>query len=131
MFAWKGETLEEYWWCTEQLFLFRDEAGNTVGPNMILDDGGDATLLVLLGARAEKDPTVLDNPQNEEEHALYGSIKKLLAAGLIEESAERSDPKFDDERRRYYRLTGDGSKVLASEADRTQFEGRAPVVRHG
>src|SRR3954453_20619236 len=43
VFAWKGETLPEYWWATEKLFEFRDEAGEVVGPNMILDDGGDAT----------------------------------------------------------------------------------------
>src|SRR3954462_642437 len=64
VFAWKGETLEEDWWCTEQLFLFRDEAGNTVGPNMILDDGGDATLLVHKGVEFEKTgvvPTVEDD----------------------------------------------------------------------
>jgi DNA-binding PadR family transcriptional regulator len=60
---------------------------------------------------------------------LYGSIKKLLAAGLIEESAERPDPKLDDERRRYYRLTGDGSKVLASEADRLSRLVRAARAR--
>ncbi|MDN5858915.1 MAG: adenosylhomocysteinase, partial [Pseudonocardia sp.] len=54
VFAWKGETLEEYWWCTEQLFGFRDAAGNPVGPNMILDDGGDATLLVHKGVEFEQ-----------------------------------------------------------------------------
>src|SRR5690606_20767989 len=63
VFAWKGETLEEYWWCTEQLFKFTDESGNVVGPNMILDDGGDATLLVHKGVEFEKTgvvPTVDD-----------------------------------------------------------------------
>ena len=63
VFAWKGETLEEYWWATEQLFLFRDENGEVVGPNMILDDGGDATLLVHKGVEYEKTgvvPTVED-----------------------------------------------------------------------
>src|SRR4051812_16976731 len=63
VFAWKGETLEEYWWCTEQLFKFTDEQGNIVGPNMILDDGGDATLLVHKGVEFEKTgvvPTVDD-----------------------------------------------------------------------
>jgi adenosylhomocysteinase len=54
VFAWKGETLAEYWWCTEQLFTFTDEKGNTVGPNLLLDDGGDATLLVHKGAEFEK-----------------------------------------------------------------------------
>jgi adenosylhomocysteinase len=63
VFAWKGETLEEYWWCTEQVFKFTDDQGNIVGPNMILDDGGDATLLVHKGVEYEKTgvvPTVED-----------------------------------------------------------------------
>src|SRR5215207_11214341 len=51
VFAWKGETLEEYWWCTQRLFEFRNSSGDVVGPNMLLDDGGDATLLVHLGTR--------------------------------------------------------------------------------
>src|SRR5699024_10026923 len=46
VFAWKGESLEDYWWCTSKLFDFGDGAGASRGPNMILDDGGDATLLV-------------------------------------------------------------------------------------
>ena len=54
VFAWKGETLEEYWWATERLFAFTDDEGNTVGPNMILDDGGDATLLVHKGVEFEQ-----------------------------------------------------------------------------
>jgi len=54
VFAWKGESLEEYWWCTEQIFKFTNEQGNIVGPNLILDDGGDATLLVHKGAEFEK-----------------------------------------------------------------------------
>jgi hypothetical protein len=60
VFAWKGETLDEYWWCTEQLFKFTDDAGNVVGPNMILDDGGDATLLVHKGAEFERAGAVPD-----------------------------------------------------------------------
>src|SRR5947199_2779108 len=55
VFAWKGETLEEYWWCTQRLFEFREKGPDgeevVVGPNMLLDDGGDATLLVHLGTR--------------------------------------------------------------------------------
>ena len=54
VFAWKGETLEEYWWCTEQLLEFTDGSGAPVGPNMILDDGGDATLLVHKGVEFER-----------------------------------------------------------------------------
>ncbi|MDP2239730.1 MAG: adenosylhomocysteinase [Burkholderiales bacterium] len=75
VFALKGESLEEYWEYTHRIFEWAD--GGT--PNLILDDGGDATLLVILGSRAEKDPSVIAKPANEEEHALYGAIKKRLA----------------------------------------------------
>jgi adenosylhomocysteinase len=54
VFAWKGETLEEYWWCTDQIFKFTDAKANPIGPNLILDDGGDATMLVHKGAEFEK-----------------------------------------------------------------------------
>ena len=74
VFAHKGETLEEYWDFADRIFDWGD--GNTA--NMILDDGGDATLLVLLGAKSESDPSVLENPSNEEEEALYGTIKRRL-----------------------------------------------------
>ncbi|OOG28612.1 adenosylhomocysteinase [Thioalkalivibrio denitrificans] len=74
VFAYKGETLDEYWDYAHRIFEWHD--GGT--PNMILDDGGDATLLVMLGAKAEKDPSVLDNPGNEEEQALFASIRKRL-----------------------------------------------------
>src|SRR5215212_482828 len=60
VFAWKGETLEEYWWCTEQALNW----GNGLTPNMILDDGGDATMYILNGAKAEKDISILDKPGN-------------------------------------------------------------------
>jgi adenosylhomocysteinase len=76
VFAYKGETLDEYWDYTHKIFEFAD--GN--GPNMILDDGGDATLLVHLGQKAEKDASVLDNPGSEEETCLFNSIKKKLAS---------------------------------------------------
>jgi adenosylhomocysteinase len=74
VFAYKGETLDEYWDYAHRIFEWHD--GGT--PNMILDDGGDATLLVMLGAKAEKDPSVLDNPGNDEERALFAAIKKRL-----------------------------------------------------
>src|SRR5262245_7946597 len=61
VFAYKGESLDEYWEFTHRIFEFGGE-GNASGPNMILDDGGDATLLVHLGKRAEKDSDVLSNP---------------------------------------------------------------------
>ena len=76
VFAHKGETLEEYWEYTHKIMEWPD--GGT--PNMILDDGGDATLLVTLGARAEQDPSVLDNPSSEEEEYLFAAIRKRLAA---------------------------------------------------
>jgi adenosylhomocysteinase len=77
VFACKGESLKEYWEFTHRIFEWAD--GGT--PNMILDDGGDATLLVHLGRRAESDPSVLANPQNEEEEVLYAAIRQRLAAG--------------------------------------------------
>jgi len=75
VFAHKGETLEEYWAYTHRIMEWHD--GGT--PNMILDDGGDATLLVILGSRAESDPSVLDHPASEEERVLYAAIRQRLA----------------------------------------------------
>src|SRR5499427_225567 len=74
VFAVKGETLEEYWEYTHRIFEWAD--GGT--PNMILDDGGDATLLVHLGMQAETAPAVLHHPNNEEEEVLFAAIKKRL-----------------------------------------------------
>jgi adenosylhomocysteinase len=74
VFAFKGETLDEYWEFTHRIL----DWGDGGAPNMILDDGGDATLAVTLGARAEQDPSVLDNPGSEEEVALFKSIRKRL-----------------------------------------------------
>ncbi|TCK20556.1 adenosylhomocysteinase [Pseudonocardia endophytica] len=84
VFAWKGESLEDYWWCTEQLFKFRDENGNVVGPNMILDDGGDATLLVHKGVEFEKTgvvPTVADDDLTvaDEERVVLATLRRSLA----------------------------------------------------
>ena len=75
VFAHKGETLEEYWDFADKIF----EWPNGETANMILDDGGDATLLVLLGSRAEDDPSLIANPKNEEEEELYKVIKRRLA----------------------------------------------------
>jgi adenosylhomocysteinase len=75
VFAYKGESLTEYWDFTHRIFEFGGR-----GPNMILDDGGDATLLVHLGTRAEKDPSVLANPTSEEETVLFAAIGKQLVA---------------------------------------------------
>jgi adenosylhomocysteinase len=75
VFAVKGESLDEYWDYTHRIFEFGDQ-----GPNMILDDGGDATLLVHLGQKAQKDPSVLARPTSEEETSLFKAIGKKLAA---------------------------------------------------
>ncbi len=74
VFAYKGETLEEYWNFTHRIMEWHDGGK----PNMILDDGGDATGLLVLGTRAEKDLSVLDNPGSEEEVALFASIRARL-----------------------------------------------------
>ena len=75
VFAFKGESLTEYWQFTHRLMEWHD--GGT--PNMILDDGGDATMLITLGSKAEQDISVLDNPGSEEEIVMYNSIKEKLA----------------------------------------------------
>ncbi len=80
VFAKKGESLDEYWDYTHKIFEWKD--GESA--NMILDDGGDATGLIVLGSKAEEDISVLENPANEEEIALFASIKKKLS----------KDPKF-------------------------------------
>jgi len=75
VFAWKGETLEEYWWCTEQALTF--EGG--LGPNLIVDDGGDATLLIHWGYQAENDAkTIQRNPSNKEEGVILELLKTTL-----------------------------------------------------
>ncbi|NOK34175.1 adenosylhomocysteinase [Corallococcus exercitus] len=79
VFAHKGESLKEYWDFTHRIFEFGPAGSDHEGPNMILDDGGDATLLMHLGKRAEKDLSVIANPQSEEERELYASIKAKLA----------------------------------------------------
>jgi len=75
VFATKGETLEEYWDYAHKIFEWHDGGY----PNLILDDGGDATLLCVLGPKAEKDISILNNPQNEEEEALYKVMKRYIA----------------------------------------------------
>jgi adenosylhomocysteinase len=74
VFAYKGESLEEYWEFTHQIFEFAEGT-----PNMILDDGGDATLLVHLGARVEQDPSILDNPDSEESRVLFAAIRQRMS----------------------------------------------------
>jgi adenosylhomocysteinase len=79
VFAIKGETLDEYWDYTHRIFEWPNDANGPVYSNMILDDGGDATLLLHLGVRAEKDLGVLSNPGSEEEICLFNSIRAHLA----------------------------------------------------
>lgn len=75
VFAWKGESLAEYWWCTEKALSFP----NGKGPQLIVDDGGDATLLIHKGFAAEKDASVLDvEPESEEEGEILNLLKKTL-----------------------------------------------------
>ncbi|HEY1438561.1 MAG TPA: adenosylhomocysteinase [Casimicrobiaceae bacterium] len=79
VFAYKGETLNEYWEYTHRIFEWTLPHGGTLTPNMILDDGGDATLLVHLGTQAETDRSVIAHPANEEEFALFTAIVGRLA----------------------------------------------------
>jgi len=79
VFAVKGETLAEYWDYTHRIFDFGAAGTDGEGPNLILDDGGDATLLMHLGKRAEKDASLIANPTSEEETCLFASIKAKLA----------------------------------------------------
>jgi adenosylhomocysteinase len=75
VFAWKGETLEEYWWCTAQALTFP----NGQGPTLLVDDGGDASLMVHLGYKAEKTPEILDKkPSNREEAIILSTLRQLL-----------------------------------------------------
>jgi adenosylhomocysteinase len=72
VFAWKGETLEEYWWCTKQAMTWPDGGG----PNLIVDDGGDATLLAHRGYSAEKNPAILDEPTDNKELKIINELLK-------------------------------------------------------
>lgn len=75
VFAWKGESLEDYWWCTNQALSFPGGKG----PQLIVDDGGDATLLIHLGYKAEEDPTILDKtPENHEQGVIFNTLKEIL-----------------------------------------------------
>ncbi|MEG2514122.1 MAG: adenosylhomocysteinase, partial [Bacteroidaceae bacterium] len=75
VFAWKGETLKEYWWCTLQALTFPGHKG----PNVIVDDGGDATMMIHCGFDAEKNPAFLDNEVHaEDEKELYAILKNVL-----------------------------------------------------
>src|SRR5438067_5378824 len=86
VFAWKGETLDEYWWCTEQLFRWPDGHGGVQGPNMILDDGGDATLLVHKGVEFERAGAVPDPSTGDSEEL-------AIVLGVLGRKLQ-DDPKF-------------------------------------
>jgi adenosylhomocysteinase len=83
VFAWKGETLEEYWWCTEQVLAWPEGPDGVTGPNMILDDGGDATLLVHKGVEFEKAGAVPDPSTADSEE--YEVILRVLQRSLVED----------------------------------------------
>jgi adenosylhomocysteinase len=75
VFAWKGETLEEYWWCTDKALTFPGGKG----PNLVVDDGGDATLLIHKGYQAENNPSLLEvKPSNNEERVILNQLRKTL-----------------------------------------------------
>ena len=75
VFAWKGESLEDYWWCTVNALSFPGGKG----PQLIVDDGGDATLLIHLGCKAEDDPTILDaKPESHEQAVIFSTLKQVL-----------------------------------------------------
>ena len=109
VFAVKGETLEEYWDYVHRICAWGDGGF----PNMILDDGGDATLLCILGRKAEHDPSVLDDPKNEEEEALFAAMKRhaqgaaragtrrsaMPCSGVTEETTTGVHRLYDMERR--------------------------------
>ncbi|MFT4009766.1 MAG: adenosylhomocysteinase, partial [Nocardioidaceae bacterium] len=81
VFAWKGETLEEYWWCTQQILVWPQRDGRDEAPNMILDDGGDATLLVHLGVQAEKSGQAPDpaTAASAEQRIVFEAVLASLA----------------------------------------------------
>src|SRR5688572_1299794 len=82
VYAWKGETLEEYWWCTEQALTWPDGSG----PDLIVDDGGDATMLIHDGTKAEKDPKFVDQATDNKEYK--------IVLNLIRESLKKSKDKW-------------------------------------
>ena len=80
VFAWKGESLAEYWWCTLQALLFE----GSKGPTVIVDDGGDATMMIHVGNDAEKDVSILDQAAGgEDERELYSILKEVLKKTLL------------------------------------------------
>ena len=80
VFAWKGETLEEYWWCTNQALSFPDSKGGVLGPQLVIDDGGDVTLLIHNGVEMEKGDKWVDSPSGSQEEAVIKALLKKVHA---------------------------------------------------
>ncbi|HLG52423.1 MAG TPA: adenosylhomocysteinase, partial [Steroidobacteraceae bacterium] len=112
VFAHKGESLDEYWEFAHRIFEW--PAGNNA--NMILDDGGDATLLLMLGASAEQDSAVISKPTNDEEQSLYGSIRRRL----------ETQPGWYSARLRYIRGVTEETTTGVKRLYRMAEEGRLP-----
>ena len=120
VFAYKGETLADYWDYTHRIFEFGAKGAEGEGPNMILDDGGDATLLMHLGKRAEKDASVLAHPTSEEETVPLRRHQGQAGAGRhLVQPQERAD---------HRRHRGDDHRRAPPEGDVGQ--GHADVPRH-
>src|SRR6202020_614455 len=80
VFAWKGETLDEYWWCTNQALSFPDDKGGVLGPQLVIDDGGDVTLLIHNGVEMEKGDKWVDSPSGSQEEAVIKALLKKVHA---------------------------------------------------
>src|ERR1700733_4235555 len=78
VFAWKGETLEEYWWCTNQALSFPNGKGGALGPQLVIDDGGDVTLLIHNGVEMEKGDKWVDSPSGSQEEAVIKALLKKV-----------------------------------------------------
>src|ERR1700748_1725636 len=77
-FAWKGETLEEYWWCTNQALSFPDGKGGVLGPQLVIDDGGDVTLLIYKGVELEKGDKWVDSASSSTEESVIKTLLKKV-----------------------------------------------------
>lgn len=114
VFAWKGETLDEYWWCVEQALTFSDGRG----PNLVVDDGGDATLMLHRGLEGEDNPAVLDRAaQTEDENALLRALKRIRAASPAKWRKATSEWKGVSEEtttgvHRLYRMASQGTLLV-------------------
>src|ERR1700726_2341251 len=80
VFAWKGETLEEFWWCTNESLKFPDGKGGLLGPQMVIDDGGDVTLLIHKGVEMEKGDKWVDSPSGSTEETVIKTLLKKVHA---------------------------------------------------